>query len=355
MSDYTTTPNHSFYLPVVDADDGAWGGHINSNTTALDTLLGTSGNVASGTFLPLNGGTMNGMLTLFSNPSGNMDAASKQYVDSVRTLVTGSYLPLSGGTMTGPLTLSADPTTALQASTKQYVDARSSANVGRNRLHNSGFRINQRSYVSGTALAAAAYGHDRWKAGAGGCTYTFTQAQPATTITITAGTLQQIIDATDVEGGSYMLSWTGTAQGRVNAGTYAASPVAVIGLAANTTITVEFNAGTLGTVQFEAGTVATAYERQQYSDDLRHCQRFYQAGSWLLYGYNTASQGVAHGMGLPVTMRATPTMTNTVTASTNASGITIGVVSPSAVQVYANATATGSLDAYGTFTASADF
>jgi hypothetical protein len=24
MSDYTTTSNHSFYLPLVDADDGAW-------------------------------------------------------------------------------------------------------------------------------------------------------------------------------------------------------------------------------------------------------------------------------------------------------------------------------------------
>tara|TARA_Y100000401_G_scaffold113517_1_gene114277 strand:- start:11 stop:505 length:495 start_codon:yes stop_codon:yes gene_type:complete len=32
-------------------------------------------------------------------------------------------LPISGGTMTGPLTLAADPVTDLQAATKQYVDS----------------------------------------------------------------------------------------------------------------------------------------------------------------------------------------------------------------------------------------
>ena len=32
-------------------------------------------------------------------------------------------LPISGGTMTGPLTLAADPVTNLQAATKQYVDS----------------------------------------------------------------------------------------------------------------------------------------------------------------------------------------------------------------------------------------
>jgi hypothetical protein len=109
MSDYSQTPNHSFYLPVVDADDGAWGGHINSNTTALDTLLSTTGLTSTGTFLPLRGGTMNGMLTLFSNPSGNMDAVPKQYVDANFAPITGSgnYVAKAGDTMTGPLNYTA--------------------------------------------------------------------------------------------------------------------------------------------------------------------------------------------------------------------------------------------------------
>lgn len=40
-----------------------------------------------------------------------------------------SYLPLNGGTMTGNLILNADPSTNLQAATKQYVDTHSGGNV----------------------------------------------------------------------------------------------------------------------------------------------------------------------------------------------------------------------------------
>ena len=46
-------------------------------------------------------------------------------------------------------------------------------------------------------------------------------------------------------GGSYTLSWTGTAQGRVGAGSYAASPVTVTGITAGANTTIEFNTGTL--------------------------------------------------------------------------------------------------------------
>ena len=60
--------------------------------------------------------------------------------------------------------------------------------VGRNVVINGNFGINQRAYASGTALAAGAYAHDRFKAGSGGCTYAFTQTVPDTAITITAGT-----------------------------------------------------------------------------------------------------------------------------------------------------------------------
>lgn len=77
-------------------------------------------------------------------PADNNDAANKQYVDAVDTKVTnlqgevdgvkntvtnitnGStelpYLPIAGGTLTGALTLSGDPTADLQAATKAYVD-----------------------------------------------------------------------------------------------------------------------------------------------------------------------------------------------------------------------------------------
>jgi hypothetical protein len=68
--------------------------------------------------LALGGGTLTGVLTLASDPSASLQAATKQYVDAQ----VATALPKAGGTITGPLTLAASPTGALQAATKQYVD-----------------------------------------------------------------------------------------------------------------------------------------------------------------------------------------------------------------------------------------
>jgi hypothetical protein len=91
-------------------------------------------------YLQLAGGTMTGALTLAADPTSNLQAATKHYVDiqsafpeaptdgSVygRQGSTTSWqkaVPLAGGTMTGLLVLSADPTAANGAATKHYVDA----------------------------------------------------------------------------------------------------------------------------------------------------------------------------------------------------------------------------------------
>ena len=42
---------------------------------------------------------------------------------------TAQYLPLTGGTLSGPLTLAANPVAALQAATRQYVDSMDAAGV----------------------------------------------------------------------------------------------------------------------------------------------------------------------------------------------------------------------------------
>lgn len=100
---------------------------------------------ASRTELDLNGTSNNPVvLKGVDTPADNNDAANKQYVDAVNTKVanlegevtdvkntvanitSGStelpYLPIAGGTLTGALTLSGDPTADLQAATKAYVD-----------------------------------------------------------------------------------------------------------------------------------------------------------------------------------------------------------------------------------------
>ena len=155
--------------------------------------------------------------------------------------------------------------------------------TNRNAVINGNLAINQRGYVSGASLAAGAYAHDRWKAGSSGGTYTFAQAVPDTTATISAGTLVQMVEGANVASTSFWLSWTGTAQARVwqgsAAGAYAASPILVTNLTIGFNTALEFGTGTLGLVQFEAALPSagpTRYERRHFSAELQLCQRYFE-------------------------------------------------------------------------------
>lgn len=66
----------------------------------------------------LAGDTMTGFLTLHADPTSNLHAATKQYVDQE----VDPRVLRAGDMMTGFLTLHADPTSSLHAATKQYVD-----------------------------------------------------------------------------------------------------------------------------------------------------------------------------------------------------------------------------------------
>jgi hypothetical protein len=76
------------------------------------------------------------------------------------------------------------------------------------------------------------------------------------------------------DGGTFTLSWTGTAQGRVNGGGYSTSPLIVTGLTAGANCTVEFNTGTCSFPQLEVGSSATGFEYRQYGQELALCQRY---------------------------------------------------------------------------------
>lgn len=192
----------------------------------------------------------------------------------------------------------------------------------KNTIINGNFGINQRG-VSGTVtLSAGAYGHDRWKAGAAGCTYTFATSNNVTTITITAGSLMQVIEGINLQSGTHTLSWTGTAQGRVDAGSYAGSGLTGTAVG-GTNQTVEFGTGTVSLVQYEAGSVATPFERRQYGQELALCQRYCHAYS--SYSLGRARDGdTVYGGGVTfgTTMRATPTLRSgaTFTVSTGSAG-----------------------------------
>lgn len=189
--------------------------------------------------------------------------------------------------------------------------------VNRQALINSGFAVNQRA-VSGTVtLAAGAYGHDRWKAGAAGCTYTFSTVDNVTTITITAGSLVQVIEGIHLYTGTYTLSWTGTAQGKIGAGAYGATGItgAVTG---GTNLSIEFNAGTLSQVQFNFGSSAVPFQPRSYSEELALCQRYCQvivdtSGNFMSYGIGIAvSTVIARPLiNLKTRMRIAPTLVAT--------------------------------------------
>jgi hypothetical protein len=207
----------------------------------------------------------------------------------------------------------------------------------RNRLINGNFAINQRG-VSGTVtLAAGAYGHDRWKAGAGGCTYTFTSSGADTVITITAGSLQQIVEGANIEGGIYTLSHAGTAQARVAvnggapSGGYAAAPLQTASATGGQTVTVEITTGTVSRVQLEAGSAATPFERRQFGQELALCQRYFQ----VFNGLFVSSAPAVYPYTFSVTKRAAPTVAST------AAGFSLAGVTPTIDHFWATQT-TGS-------------
>lgn len=191
----------------------------------------------------------------------------------------------------------------------------------KNRIINGNFRENQRA-VSGTVtLSANQYGHDRWKAGAGGCTYTFAASGNDVVITITAGSLAQVIEDRNIEGGVYALSHEGTAQARIaingasTTGAYAAAtksaPLVTAAANANQQITVEFSTGTVSKVLLEQGSAASAFERRG-PYELRLCRRYFLSvpSNWTLAG-NAPFVGWSlwSPHTFPEPMRTTPTVT----------------------------------------------
>lgn len=221
----------------------------------------------------------------------------------------------------------------------------------KNRLIDAGFIINQRGYTSGTSLSSGSYGHDRWKGGSSGGTYTFTQGSAGVpiVITITAGTIQQVIEGCNVpEGGTYTLSWTGTATARINSGSYAASPITVTGQTAGANMTIEFATGTVSYPQLETGSQATSFDYRNFSQELIMCQRYYEkdsSGAYIWSGYGNS--GAYQYLAIPfmVAKRTSPTITGTTFANGFNTPVLGQVIGTNTFRSYA----IGSADGNGTY------
>lgn len=221
-----------------------------------------------------------------------------------------------------------------------------------NAIINGGFRVNQRAYASGVATAAGVYMHDRWKAGASGGTYTFTQATgPFTTVTITAGTIVQVIEALNIAGGAYTLTWTGTATAKLNGGTAAASPITA-NLPANTNATAEFLTGTVSRVQLSVGT--GVLEPLSIAAELALCMRYYETGQ-ATAGFGAYAATVTNYFPLSfVPKRAVPTMAQSPAGLVNITTQTITPYSSSSGYITQVATNSGSVAGTMIWTANAE-
>jgi len=210
----------------------------------------------------------------------------------------------------------------------------------RNAVINGCFRNNQRGVSGSVSLSAGEYGHDRWKAGENGCSYTFSTSNNITTITVTDGSLMQVIEGFSLQSGTHVLSWTGTAQGRIDAGGYGGSGITGTS-AGGTNQTIEFGTGTISKVQYEEGSISTPFEHRPIGFELSLCQRYYEVLSGRIV--ISAKAGVAEYLAwqFKVTKRVIPTITYAV------GSIAVGVdnVAVSGVLIYGGSGGAVSIEA----------
>ena len=185
----------------------------------------------------------------------------------------------------------------------------------RNKIINGNFGINQRIYVSGTATSGAnQYTLDRWRVVTSGQNLTFSASGTGNIVTAPAGGIEQVIESLNIEGGTYTLSWTGTATGAVNGS--AVSNGSQVTLPSNTNATIKFSSGTVSLVQLEAGSVATPFENRPIGTELALCQRYYEL-------FNSNNPGITGTSRYAVVKRATPTVTRTGTWNSSSEAGTV--------------------------------
>lgn len=163
---------------------------------------------------------------------------------------------------------------------------RALAGAGANRLMNASFWVNQRVFAGG-ALAAGAYGHDRWKAGESGCDYSVSEGE----IALSSGALVQVMEAPGLAGHVITVSVenpsaelavdAGGAGGVITAGSGRRGVSLTVPESATEHVALTLSANQAGAASFacpklETGDGWTAFEPRAFAEELSLCERYYQ-------------------------------------------------------------------------------
>jgi hypothetical protein len=247
--------------------------------------------------------------------------------------------------------------TALQTDISAAQSAISSFLIFRNKLINPKGNVNQRAYVSGTNTTGAnQYTLDRWRVVTSGQNLAFAAVDSHFQMTAPAGGLEQVIEGVNIEGGTYRLSWTGTATAKVN-GTTIANGALTAALTANTDVTVTFASGTVELPQFELNSV-TAFEERLVGLETMLCQRYYEQIDCIAMGYNTTGNAIATCQDYKAVKRTTPSVAVIVESvritNTNVGGLNTRIGTESLL-VYRNISSTGHGQFHTRYGVSAEF
>lgn len=183
-----------------------------------------------------------------------------------------------------------------------------------NLLLNPHLTINQREVSGSIVRAAGIYGHDMWKGGSSGCTYSVSGSGLSAVVTVSAGTLQQVVEGLRLTSGPVCLSWVGTAQARIGGGPWGDSGITATATA-GTHLTVEFGPGTFSCPKLESGTEAASFSERDFAFERLLCMRYLQrVGEPSAAGMNFMAPCTLNGTAnwlcyarFPVPMRAIPT------------------------------------------------
>jgi hypothetical protein len=331
--------------------------------TDAETITGvkTFSNTIVGSITGNAGTVTNGVVTTgsYANPSWLTSLAWSKVTSTPTTVagygITNAYTKTEVDTALATKQASdAELTTLAGMSSNRATFLASNEGFGfRNRLINANPIINQRVYVSGTATSGAnQYTLDRWRVVTSGQNVSWTDSGLTRIVTCPAGGFEQVIESLNIEGGTFVLNWTGTATATVN-GT-AVLKGGTFTLPANTNATVRFSSGTLSEPQLEAGSVATPFERRDYGRELMMCQRYFEFGHIGAVSSSSSAGAIQRSsLFYKVNKRTAPTFVFAYVTGTSQTPAAINIYDTFAWLAWPSFTAT-SQETINTYTASAE-